>query len=341
MTQRSAISGEVKIRIISNALSLEQFTADQMRRATGLNPRSLQTVLQRLKREGYLVSEPVEKAPPGSRRPPHVYRLTPDADKRLQLARQVEAFYTPPPRLAPPVPTSRHYTAARHLIERLEREDVAGEEREATGEKIRHHLKLAASEEGLGVRRDTESEILAAHLALLQARLACLQGRREQAEELLTQARNVFASAGLESEVRLIDEHLLDIEASRRIEISRAPDAAAKVRRILQVLEKAEDFSIGPLMRRLTDLARELSITVEQRVAQETLMVETYREVIEVREDIRRLERERPIAPIAPPRVPETMERLRIDVSRSYLATDRWDHTDYPTPWPPRRRTND
>lgn len=199
MAKRTAITGEVKVRIVSNALSLEAFTAAQMRRATGLNPRSIQTVLQRLKRQGYLVSEPVEEAPPGSRRPPHLYRLTPDADKRLELARQVEAFYTPPPKLAPPEPTSCHYTAARGLVERLERGEIAEAERATVVEKIHHHLKLAASEEGLGVRRDAESEIIAAHLALLRARLAMSQGHWAEAERNLKEAAATFRTQSLEN----------------------------------------------------------------------------------------------------------------------------------------------
>jgi len=198
MGKRTAITGEVKVRIISNALSLEAFTVAQMRRATGLNPRSIQTVLQRLKRQGFLVSEPVEEAPPGSRRPPHLYRLTPDADKRLELARQVEAFYTPPPKLAPPEPTSRHYTAALRIIEQLEREQVAKVETAATVEKLRRHLELTASEEGLGVRRDAESEILAAHLALLRARLAMSQGHWAEAERNLKEATATFSSHSLD-----------------------------------------------------------------------------------------------------------------------------------------------
>lgn len=198
MVKRMAITGEVKIRIISNALSLEAFTVAQMRRATGLNPRSIQTVLQRLKRQGYLTSEPVKEAPPGSRRPPHRYRLTPDADKRLELARQVEAFYTPPPKPAPSEPTSRHYTSACRFIERLEREKVAEAEKAAAVEKIHHHLKLTASEEGLDVRRDTQGEILAAHLALLRARLAMSQGHWAEAERNLEKATDTFSAHGLD-----------------------------------------------------------------------------------------------------------------------------------------------
>jgi hypothetical protein len=197
MGKRMAVSNEVRIQIVSNALSLGAFTAAQMQRATGLNPRSIQTVLQRLKRQGYLVSEPVAEAPADSRRPSHRYCLTPDAGRRLELARQVEVFYTPLPPLAPPSPTGRHYSAAGHLLAQLEREQVPAAERAIVIEKIRRHLELAASEEGLGVRRDAESDILAAQLALLQARLATCQGHWAEATKSLQEATATFSACSL------------------------------------------------------------------------------------------------------------------------------------------------
>jgi len=257
MVKRMAITGEVKIRIISNALSLEAFTVAQMRRATGLNPRSIQTVLQRLKRQGYLTSEPVEEAPPGSRRPPHRYRLTPDADKRLELARQVEAFYTPPPKPAPPEPTSRNYTAARRLIERLEREKVAEAEKAAAVEKIHHHLKIAAGEEGLGVRRDAESETLAAHLALLQARLAMSLGHWAEAERNLEEAVASFSAHGLDDLLARTKNLQGDLWVRRALA---EPTAVTPTEALARLLAEAPEARLSlPTVRALLQQAERLA----------------------------------------------------------------------------------
>ena len=282
-----AVRSEVKFKVRQNALLLREFTIAQLVRATGLNPESVRTEVQRLKQEDFVVSE----RRPGRREA--LYRLSDDPEKRLALSRSVEAFYPEPPEPIPPRPTSRLYQAALQSLDQAEREK--GRRRQELLEQATHQLEGAWQAEGAS----RAPELVQAHLLRERGRLAYLQGQREPARELLTQAREVFAAAGLEGETCLVGEYLLCIEAWRRIEVSRAPDAAAQARCVLEALADAEHPSIGPLVRLLADLARDLSRTTGDRVAELTLMAEIRREVVGAREDLRRLERER--MPVPPP----------------------------------------
>jgi len=194
------VHGKVKFLVRHNALLLREFTVEQMRRATALNAASIRTELQRMKRQGYLTSQPLEEGKRGRGPRPHVYRLTDDLEKRLELARSVEAFYAPPLRPAPPRPTGLHYQGALELIKRLEAGQVAAEEREEWLNRAREQLERARSEEGVGIREGPEAEIIAAHLTLLEARLALQSEEWAQAEKLLNEAATTFERYGLADE---------------------------------------------------------------------------------------------------------------------------------------------
>ncbi len=282
-----AIRSQVKFKVRQNALLLREFTIAQLVRATGLNPESVRTEVQRLRREGMVTSE----RKPGRREA--LYRLSDDPEKRLALSRSVEAFYPEPPEPIPPRPTSRLYQAALQSLDQAEREK--GKPSKELLAQAEHQLEGAWQAEGAS----RAPELVQAHILRERGRLAYLQGQREPARELLTRAREAFAAAGLESETRLIDEFLLYIEAWRRIEVSHAPDAAAKARCVLKTLEEAEHRSTGPLVRLLAGLTRALSRTTEDRVAAavyESMAVIGERIVSEVRKV--RFERERMPGPM-------------------------------------------
>jgi len=281
-----AIRSQVKFKVRQNALLLREFTIAQLVRATGLNPESVRTEVQRLRREGMVTS----KRKPGQREA--LYRLSDDPEKRLALSRSVEAFYPEPPEPIPPRPTSRLYQAALQSLDQAERE--GGEPNKELLARAAHQLEGAWQAEGAS----RAPELVQAHILRERGRLAYLQGQREPARELLTRAREAFAAAGLESEVRLIDDDLVYLEARRRIDASGTVDAAAQARCVLKALEAAEHPPTGPLLRLLASLTRALSRTIGDRVAGITLMAETHREVLEMHEDLRRLERERMPVPM-------------------------------------------
>lgn len=209
------LPSEVKIRIRSNALTLKEFTVAQMRRVTGLNPASIRTELQRMKRQGYLTSEPM-KEKRGRGAPPHIYKLTSDPEKRLELSHQVEAFYTPPPPPASPKPTSLHFKAAVKLIDRLASDQISAEERGEILDKAHYHLDFSMHEEGVGIKKDEATGIIGAHINCEQGRLEYLRGNDGDAEALFKKAKGAFASADLPDEATKVDEYLQSIQIRRR-----------------------------------------------------------------------------------------------------------------------------
>jgi len=252
-----ALPSEVKIRIRSNALTLKEFTVAQMRRATGLNPASIRTELQRMKRQSYLTSEPM-KEKRGRGAPPHIYKLTSDPEKRLELSRQVEAFYTPPPPPAPPKPTSLHFRAAVKLIDGLAAGQVSEEERGEVLDKARYHLDFAMHEEGVGIKKDEATDIIGAHIDFRKVQLECLQGHWSEAVNLLNRARTVFLAHELEEPVAQVEAYLLclairpHLEEAREAEV-RSPSAAAWC--IQKVIDELESSPVAshPLTQTLLD----------------------------------------------------------------------------------------
>lgn len=71
----------VRIRVMSNALDLKEFTLEHLRRATGFYPEEIQPVVDALVEEGYL-----EQRDDG-------FALSSDPEKRLELCDAVEAYY--------------------------------------------------------------------------------------------------------------------------------------------------------------------------------------------------------------------------------------------------------
>jgi DNA-binding transcriptional ArsR family regulator len=324
-----AVRSEVKFKVRRNALLLREFTIAQLVCATGLNPESVRTEVQRLKREGLVTSE----RRPGQREA--LYRLSDDPERRLALSRSVEAFYPEPPEPIPSRPTSRLYQTALRSLDQAEKEK--GKRREELLAQAAHQLEGAWQAEGAS----RAPELVQAHILRERGRLAYLQGQREPARELLTQAREAFAAVGLESETRLVDEYLLCIEAWRRIEVSRAPDAAAKARCVLEILAEAEHPSIGPLVGLLANLTHALSRTIGDRVAEITLMTETHREILGMREDLRRLERKRSPVPMLLRERPDIPADFLTGTIRPRPGHGLETYSDHPR-WRSRRReTND
>jgi DNA-binding transcriptional ArsR family regulator len=290
MADRKA-HGEVKFKVRRNALLLGEFTISQLVRATGLNPESVRTEVQRLRKDGFLVSE--RKA--GRREA--LYHLSDDPEKRLALSREVEDFYPEPQDAIRARPTSLLYQAALQSLDQAERQQGRG--REALLKQATHQLEGAWQAEGAS----RAPELVQAHILRERGRVAYLQGQWEPATQLFLQAKYIFASAGLGAESRLVDEHLLCIEAQRQVAMSGAIDASAQARCVLDTLRAIQHPGIGPLARLLADLAGVLSQRVEDRVAEVTMKAELHREILGMRaemsgmrEDFRRLERKLPAA---------------------------------------------
>jgi len=304
-----AVHSEVKFKVRRNALLLGEFTIAQLVRATGLNPESVRTEVQRLRQEGMIASE----HEPGRRE--ILYRLSDDPEKRLALSRSVEAFYPEPPEPVPPRPTSRLYQEALRTLDEAEREK--GARREALVRQAAHQLEGAWQAEGAS----RAPELVQAHLFREQGRLTCVDDRREHAQAWFNQARERFSAAGAESEVRLIDEYLSYLEAQRQIDINGAVDPSTRARCVLETLKNAEH--VGPLMCLLVDLVRELSYTAGDRVVDAvytSVAVVGERIIGQMREELRaELRAER----VQPPVVTMTQERPTIPKLQMEAFLDR------------------
>lgn len=279
--------GEVKFKVRRNALMLQEFTIDNLVRATGLKPESVRTEVQRMKQEGLLTSESKQGQRGAS------YQLSDDPEKRLSLSRSVEAFYPEPSEPVGLHPTSRLYEDALKTLEQAE--DSRGEKRKQLLTEAKHQLEGAWQAEGA----DRAPGPVKAHLLRERGRLAYLQGKLESANEILKQTKEIFLDAGLKSESNVVEEYLVTIEAWRRIQTSNAFDDAARARCVIEALTANDSLTTSPLVELLADLTRELSRTVRDRVAKEAMQAETHRKVVETSEETKsmhktllRLERE-------------------------------------------------
>ena len=289
---KAALS-QVKFKVRHNALLLGEFTVEQMVKATGLNPESVRTELQRMKKEGFLTSEPLrgEIRKRGGR--PHIYRLTPDPEKRLALSRSVEAFYPAPSLPIPARPTSRHFHIAVQLLNQATKRQIEGEEYKALLDEAQYHLDFAFHEEsgdGQGM------ELARAYINREQGRLEYLRGNDGDAERLFEKAREVFASADLPDEVAKVDEYLQSIQIRRRW-MEMVQRGIYEPRNMLRcVLETLKPISSSladrPLMLLLMNLLEHLVPSARELVlasSHETIEAMQH-QITEVRESTRRIE---------------------------------------------------
>jgi hypothetical protein len=192
------VSGEVAFKVKQFIAARERFTIGQVAKLTGLNRKSVETVVLRLVRDGYVVGSRETMPRTGRGRRPLYYTLTADMEKRKDLVNEVSAFQPG----AVPVrvhPLSANYMGAHDMLGEFEREPDAPN-RETRLAKIEKHLELAAFEEGL---EDGEEGTAVVHAYLLResARVAALRHQWPRAESLLNQAWAIFQEHGLEEEV--------------------------------------------------------------------------------------------------------------------------------------------
>jgi len=257
---------KVKFQVRYNALMLSQFTVEQMVKATGLNPESVRTELQRMRQEGLLTSGPLAGERRGRGGRPAVYKLTSDPEKRLALSRSVRAFYPEPPR--PVRPTSRHYLVANRILDRIATGQYKDDQEcEAFLQEARERLEFAWYDEG-------EPEgLIRAYIDRERARLEYLWVNYETAEALFRQVRETFAAAELHDEVAKVDEYLVCIPVRRRLMRLRkgalTPQGLAHL--ALEALKVAPALSMAdrPLVALLKELLKNLAAYQELAKAHE------------------------------------------------------------------------
>jgi chromosome segregation and condensation protein ScpB len=254
---RKAEMSEVKFKVRHYALLLREFTVSDLVAATDLNAESIRTELQRMRKEGLLVSERPAKKQKGH---PALYKLTSDPEKRLQLSQDVESFFPEPPRPFPPQPTSPHYLVANRIINRLEMSDYRTvEEQKGALQEVIEHLKLAEHEE------DASEELINAYLNLQRARVEYLMEKYETSEILFRKAQVAFNEANLGHEAVRCHEYLTCIQFRQRCSKEVILDPIAKAHCILEILGAVVQSSYSPLTIELTNCLDELTRSTAQQ----------------------------------------------------------------------------
>jgi len=259
MSQRAGMS-QVKFRVRHNALLLRAFTAADMIRATGLNPESVRTELQRMKQEGLLVSRTNPGNPKKRGGPPALYKLTEDQEGRAALSESIEAFYPPPP-LADK-PTSRHYLLAQQLLNRAQ--IAEGERRMQLLAQAEQDLELAEQAEG-GTLAPKPIE---AYLQYERARLAYLRGEIEEAKRGFEELRELFADAQNDKMLGRLDEFRLCLKVREQFvgQPSTARIQAARALSLLQTLADHAYQTDSPLILLSLEILRDLRQTVDRLI---------------------------------------------------------------------------
>lgn len=259
MKRRAGMS-EVKFKVRHNALLLREFTVADMVRATGLNPESVRTELQRMKLEGFLTSCPHPDKPKKRGGRPVLYQLTDDPEVRLALSESIEAFYPP----SPPVdrPTSRHYLLAQQLLNRAQAAEVPLRDRLLSD--AESHLRMAEQAEGgaLAPKR------IQAYLRYERARLFYLRGKHKEAREDFESLHRFFVEVRDEMMIGRIDESLLCLKAwdCFATGMPYGVGEAALARCLLDTMTEETYQTDSPLTSLLIRLVRQLSRTADERV---------------------------------------------------------------------------
>jgi len=204
---------------------------------TGLNHKSVETVVQRLVRDDYVVKSQDTIPSIGRGRRPLYYTLTADMEKRRGLVNEVSAFQ---PRAVPVRvhPLSANYIGAHNMLDELEQEPDAPD-REARLAKIEKHLELAAFEEGLEDEEEGTA-VVWAYLLRERARVAALRHQWPEAESLLNQARAIFQEHGLEEEINKVEGMM----ASQELEQALTGDPLDYAR-LDHILERLGCYAVG------------------------------------------------------------------------------------------------
>jgi hypothetical protein len=163
---------EVRVNIRYNVLLLKTFTVPRLRAVTGLNCQSIYAEVRRMKREGLVSRIGIEKRKKGTAggRPPLIYQLTSDPEKRLEALQSVRAFYlAAEERVSEPArPESKHYFIAKEMLEEVteKRVDLTQDQKAKRLNVIKKRLECARQEEEVG---EEGTQLIAASFDILEA----------------------------------------------------------------------------------------------------------------------------------------------------------------------------
>jgi len=300
------VPGEVTFKVKQFIVARERFTTGQVVRLTGLNRKSVETVIQRLVRDGYVVKSGETAPGTGRGRRPLYYTLTTDIEKRRELVNEVSAFQ---PRAVPVRvhPLSANYLGAHEMLDELEQEPDAPD-REARLAKIEKHLELAAFEEGL---EDGEegTAVVRAYLLRERARVAALRRQWVEAGRLLGEAHGILEEHGLEEEVEKADQYRFTLLIRQRL--AAAKDDEYEVARIWQEIPRIVQemgLAANPVVQLMVEMSNIQSYIGMEYAEEDTLSEEMAKDL-----ELARQELEKKL------KLPDALEKFR-EESKKHLA---------------------
>jgi tetratricopeptide (TPR) repeat protein len=255
--------GKVKLRVRENALRMREFTVEQMIKATGFNQESVQSELRRMRVEG-LLTVPT-RVPTTQQRgaPPCLYRLTSDPEARLELASQIEDFFSKPKEHGHP--TSQHYFEAVKLLDQMETNEVDKTIRRSLIDSANEELDFAWNEEG------EPSGSVDAYIKCQLGRLEYIRGNYNQAEELFLRAQRLFEASGDIEQRSCGQEYLSALSVRRQWDQKRhwPADETSLVSRTeaaVMALQKSHTTSLPnhPISELLVNLVKELLAALKE-----------------------------------------------------------------------------
>jgi hypothetical protein len=230
----------VKFNVRHNVFLLKSFTIPQLESVTGLNRHSITTEVKRMEKESLISRAGAEAREEGSAggRPPVIYQLTSDPEKRFELLQSVRAFYIAEEgqTAEPPRPESKHYFIAKEESEKIMETHTAltSAEKAALLDSIKERLEYAKEAEDVG---EEGTELIAASLDILEAKaIDMLAGDWERAVVLLDNARQVSQQREAHDLVEEIQTYVRII-AERMIEkLARLGEAGENFEEVVQDL---------------------------------------------------------------------------------------------------------
>jgi predicted ArsR family transcriptional regulator len=214
-----AIWGEVSYKVKRAITFHERFTVAELVDATDLAYAQVEQVVQRLIKQGYVRSLEAHELNPAEQtaakqvgRPRQRYTLTDDKAKREEFYASVEAIASAErlSRAKERKPSTPYFNRAMQMIEAMER----GAEPFSIARLDEAGVLLAYGRDFEGLITEG-AEIVQAYYNYAQARLEAQRGNYSKAEELLTQAKEVFRAAELDEQAQATIDLELALQASQ------------------------------------------------------------------------------------------------------------------------------
>ncbi len=264
--------GEVSFKVKRAITFMERFTIGQLADMTGLEYQSVETVVQRLLKEGHITQAKPRQLEGRKRvgRPRQTYALADDPEMVKRLYSSIEAFQIEEALTAAPdrKPSSAHFDAAVSIIDSLE-----------AGEKETSAVSLNEAVDRLDFARRHEEmieegiEVASAYADFQQARLELLRGNDDETKRLLAQARSVFQESRMDGQVRLVDDYEITMVlkglASSALEDAAQSRFGLALRQLHGVRDALPSLSLSPTLKnvisnlvQVTDLATKATVSL-------------------------------------------------------------------------------